>query len=206
MSKRTYQPSKRCRKRQFGFRARMAPRTERTSSAAAALKAASACFPREPKSSTSATPSSTAVNPAARIRLTPPWNFFSRADPREMRLTRQQSMTRAFQFARVRNEGPSVAGRLIVLSATPLEHPEEPSKFGIICTKKIGCAVVRNKLRRRVREILRAHGAPFENGVHLVCVLRWRAVEASYADLERDWRKAARKLKLQLLSREQDKT
>lgn len=49
-------------------------------------------------------------------------------------------------------------------------------------------------------------GAPFENGVHLVCVLRWRAVEASYADLERDWRKAARKLKLQLLSREQDKT
>ena len=115
-------------------------------------------------------------------------------------------MTRAFQFARVRNEGPSVAGRLIVLSAAPLEHPEEPSKFGIICTKKIGCAVVRNKLRRRVREILRAHGAPFENGVHLVCVLRWRAGEASYADLERDWRKAARKLKLQLLSREQDKT
>ena len=112
-------------------------------------------------------------------------------------------MTRAFQFARVRNEGPSVAGRLIVLSATPLEHPEEPSKFGIICTKKIGCAVVRNKLRRRVREILRAHGAPFENGVHLVCVLSWRAVEAN---LERDWRKAARKLKLQLLSREQDKT
>ncbi|XBD76087.1 hypothetical protein ABFY27_04135 [Akkermansia massiliensis] len=45
-------------------------------------------------------------------------------------------MTRAFQFARVRNEGPSVAGRLIVLSAAPLEHPEEPSKFGIICTKK----------------------------------------------------------------------
>ena len=60
------------------------------------------------------------------------------------------------------------------------------------------------QIRRRVREILREHGAPFENGVHLVCVLRWRAVEASYADLERDWQKAARKLKLQLLSREKD--
>jgi len=94
----------------------------------------------------------------------------------------------------------------LMKSAEKAGVEEEPSKFGIICTKKIGCAVVRNKLRRRVREILRAHGAPFENGVHLVCVLRWRAVEASYADLERDWRKAARKLKLQLLSREQDKT
>ena len=113
-------------------------------------------------------------------------------------------MTRAFQFARVRNEGPYVAGRLIVLSAAPLADPEEPSKFGIICTKKIGCAVVRNKLRRRVREILRAHGEPFQQGVHMVCVLRWRAVEASYSDLERDWRKAARKLKLQLLSGQQD--
>ena len=115
-------------------------------------------------------------------------------------------MTRAFQFARVRNEGPSVAGRLIVLSAAPVGTSGGTLQSGIICTKKIGCAVVRNKLRRRVREILRDHGDPFENGVHLVCVLRWRAVEASYADLERDWRKAARKLKLQLLSWEQDKT
>ncbi len=38
----------------------------------------------------------------------------------------------------------------------------------------------------------------------MVCVLRWRAVEASYSDLERDWQKAARKLKLQLLSGQQD--
>lgn len=114
-------------------------------------------------------------------------------------------MTRAFQFARVRNEGPSVAGRLIVLSAAPLEHPEEPSKFGIICTKKIGCAVVRNKLRRRVREILRAHGAPFEHGVHLVCVLRWRPWKPAMQTWSGTGQKAARKLKLQLLSREQDK-
>ncbi len=121
-----------------------------------------------------------------------------------MRLTRQQSMTRAFQFARVRNEGPSVAGRLIVLSAAPLPDPEEESKFGIICTKKIGCAVVRNKLRRRVREIIRAHGEPFVKGVHLVCVLRWRAVEATYAELEHDWKKAARKLKLQLLTEQRE--
>ncbi len=121
-----------------------------------------------------------------------------------MRLTRQQSMTRAFQFARVRNEGPSVAGRLIVLSAAPLPDPEEESKFGIICTKKIGCAVVRNKLRRRVREIIRAHGKPFVKGVHLVCVLRWRAVEATYAELEHDWKKAARKLKLQLLTEQRE--
>lgn len=114
-------------------------------------------------------------------------------------------MTRAFQFARVRNEGASIAGRLIVLSAAPLPDPEEPSKFGIICTKKLGGAVIRNKLRRRVREILRASGEPFQHGLHMVCILRWRAVEASYADLAKDWQKTARKLKLHMAANQQDK-
>lgn len=115
-----------------------------------------------------------------------------------MRLTRKQSMTRAFEFARVRNEGPSVAGRLIVLSAATLSNPDEASKFGIICTKKIGCAVIRNRLRRRVREIIRANGDQFQKGVHLVCVLRWRATEATFTELEKDWVKSARKLRYQL--------
>ncbi len=117
-----------------------------------------------------------------------------------MRLTRKQSMTRAFEFARVRNEGPSVAGRLVVLSAAPLNNPEEASKFGIICTKKIGCAVVRNRLRRRVREILRRNADIFSQGIDLVCVLRWRAVEADFSQLEKDWIKAAKRLKSQLLT------
>lgn len=108
-------------------------------------------------------------------------------------------MNRAFQFARVRREGTSTAGRLIVLSAFPLEDSTQESQFGIICTKKVASsAVVRNKLKRRIREIIRAHGSRFEKGYHLVTVLRWRAVENDYAQLEKDWIKTSGRLLRQI--------
>lgn len=111
-----------------------------------------------------------------------------------MRLTRQQSMTRAYEFARVRRLGTSIAGRLLVLSAVPLDDAADESKFGIICTKKVGCAVLRNLLKRRVRELLRCYGENYALGYHFVCVLRWRAAEAPYAELEKDWLKSSARL------------
>lgn len=112
----------------------------------------------------------------------------------EMRLTRQQSMNRAFQFARVRSQGASTAGRLLVLSACPLDHADEPSAFGIICTKKVGSAVLRNTLKRRIRELIRMHGDSLACGLHVVCVLRWRAATAPFSALEKDWLKTLSRL------------
>ena len=104
-----------------------------------------------------------------------------------MQLTRRQTMKRASEFALVRARGCSQAGRFLVLNVLPnLEGAETPSRFGIITTKRCGCAVVRNRLRRRVRELLRAHGDPLQRGFYVVVVLRRRAADVDYAALERD--------------------
>lgn len=116
----------------------------------------------------------------------------------DMRLTRQQSMTRGYEFARVRGAGVAQAGRFLVVSVVALEDTQAGSKFGVICTKKIGCAVVRNKMRRRVKEVLRKAGDDFTMGYMMVCVVRWRAVNASFAELASDWKRAAKKMKHQL--------
>lgn len=71
----------------------------------------------------------------------------------------------------------------------------DTSQFGIICTKKVGKAHLRNKLRRRMREILRAEGDCYGKGHFVVTVLRWRSAEASFEELSRDWQRAARRLK-----------
>ncbi|MCC8021588.1 MAG: ribonuclease P protein component [Akkermansia sp.] len=107
-------------------------------------------------------------------------------------------MTRAFEFAHVREAGTSVAGRCLVLSAVRLSEVCAPSSFGVICTKKIGCAVVRNLLRRRVRELLRRHGDPWASGVRFAVILRWRAKDASFASLEKDFIKTLRRLRAAL--------
>jgi ribonuclease P protein component len=115
-----------------------------------------------------------------------------------MRFTRQASLNRAQQFARVRASGVSTAGRFLVLSALALEDPTAPSKFGVICTKKVGHAVMRNTLKRRVRELVRAHADAYASGYYMVIILRWRAAEASYQELEKDWLKTEKRLNKEL--------
>mgnify|MGYP003289266162 CR=1 FL=1 len=106
-----------------------------------------------------------------------------------MQLKRSNTMKRASEFAMVRNAGRSEAGRFLILSTAPMAQATATSRFGIITTKRIGHAVVRNLLRRRVREILRAHGAPLALGLHVVIVVRNRAALVSYTDLEKDFLK-----------------
>ncbi len=114
-----------------------------------------------------------------------------------MQLKRSNTMKRASQFAMVRQAGQSEAGRFLILSTAPLPTAGEHSRFGIITTKRIGHAVVRNLLRRRVREILRAHGEPLSTGLYVVIVVRNRAALTDYAGLEKDF--------LKLLARRQKK-
>lgn len=72
----------------------------------------------------------------------------------------------------------------------------KPSRFGIITTKKLGHAVTRNLLRRRVREILRAHGDPLAMGHYVVLIPRVAAATADYSALETDFRKLLRRAHL----------
>ena len=70
------------------------------------------------------------------------------------------------------------------------------NRIGYTVTKKLGHAVVRNRVRRRLREIYRLHEPELRTGADLVVVARTRSVEASYRTLERDFLTAAKKLSL----------
>ena len=64
-----------------------------------------------------------------------------------------------------------------------LDNGDAEARFGFIATRRIGNAVVRNRLRRRLREILRV--APVKTGWDLVFIVRKRSVDASFQRLER---------------------
>ena len=63
-------------------------------------------------------------------------------------------------------------------------------------TARLGHAVVRNRVRRRLREIYRLHETELRSGADLVVVARGRSVNAAYRELERDFLAACRKLSL----------
>ena len=68
------------------------------------------------------------------------------------------------------------------------------NRLGITVSTKLGHAVVRNKIRRRIREICRLHGQQLRQGIDLVVVARSRAPQVDYWKLDRDFQKMARKL------------
>lgn len=110
-----------------------------------------------------------------------------------MRLSRNFSMTSHADFARTRQEGKAKGGAYLVLST--LEDDQLPhSKAGVIVTKKVGNAVTRNLLRRRIQHILAKHLDSIEGKRYIVTILRWRAPEATFEQLEADWLKQAHRL------------
>ena len=99
------------------------------------------------------------------------------AFPREVRLRKRR------EFLEVQERGKKVsAGPLVGLVAP---SPDGRSRLGLTVSSKVGTAVVRNAVRRRLRELFRKRRDRWPGGMHLVVVARPSAREASFAALER---------------------
>lgn len=86
-------------------------------------------------------------------------------------------------FQRVRRVGKSVANSWLVLIQAP--SPTGQSRFGFAVGKKLGGAVERNKIKRRLREHLRLHlqEGHLRPGVDVVIIARSAASSADYETL-----------------------
>ena len=69
----------------------------------------------------------------------------------------------------------------------------QENRVGITVSKKLGGAVVRNRVRRRLREIYRLNEERFLPGYDIVVVARSRAVDATFQELSAAYLTAAEK-------------
>ena len=71
-----------------------------------------------------------------------------------------------------------------------------PVRVGFTVSKKVGNAVERNRVRRRIREIYRLNKAKMLPGYDLIVVARVRAVETDYQKLDRTYLRLLEQLDL----------
>ena len=67
------------------------------------------------------------------------------------------------------------------------------NRIGITVSKKLGKAHVRNRVRRRLREVYRLHESQFSSGWDIVVVARSKAVDAPFDKLTKSYLTLARK-------------
>ena len=106
------------------------------------------------------------------------------------RFPRASRLSRAAEFKLVKQAGKSWTGRHLVLGVLT-QGNETRARVGIVTTRKVGMAVVRNRIRRRIREVFRLHQFDLITGVWLVTIARPSAAKASFRELERDWLRLA---------------
>lgn len=91
----------------------------------------------------------------------------------------EQYLTRKAQFESVYDKGSSWAGKSLVIRALP--NGLDLSRYGFTVSRRVGKAVVRNRVKRRLREILRQ--TPLQPGWDIIFIARIPAATADYESL-----------------------
>lgn len=95
---------------------------------------------------------------------------------------RLASIKKNREFRRIYAEGLSTADKFLVLYRSPKR--EEAARIGISISRKVGGAVVRNRIKRRIKEILRKNIGRLGN-YDIIFVVRVAANKADFEDLEK---------------------
>ena len=97
-------------------------------------------------------------------------------------------------FRRLYQKGQSAVSPWMAIYVRRTGRPG--NRIGLTVSTKLGHAVVRNRVRRRLREIYRLHEDRLADGLDLIIVARVRAANATYWELDRSFVRLCEKLKL----------
>lgn len=105
-----------------------------------------------------------------------------------------ESLKHNYEFRRLYAKGKSAASPYLALYVR--KNRQKDNRLGITVGAKIGNAVKRNRVRRRLKEIYRLNEDRLRTGCDVVIVARVKAVYAQYGQLEQSFLALADRLGL----------
>ena len=109
-------------------------------------------------------------------------------------MKRAVTLKENYEFRRMYQRGASAVGggMVVYCRKNKLGH----NRLGITVSVKLGHAVVRNRARRRLREVYRLNQVHLRRGYDMVLVARGRTLTASWKEMNDTFLRLCRKLDL----------
>ncbi len=107
-------------------------------------------------------------------------------------MQRERRLRRRADFEAVQRRGRSFAHPLLIVRSRP--NGQDLTRWGFAVGKRVGGAVIRNRVRRRLREIARQ--APVRQGMDIVIIARPGAATAAFGALRETTFELLRRAKL----------
>ena len=109
-------------------------------------------------------------------------------------MKRATTVKENYEFRRIYAKGKSGVSPYLVVYCRP--NRRNNNRLGVTVSAKLGHAVVRNRVRRRLREIFRLSQSEMKQGYDIIIVARSRAVTATYQELTKAYLRVCEKLEL----------
>jgi ribonuclease P protein component len=101
----------------------------------------------------------------------------------QQRLGKKDRLLYRREFLDVQRNGKRFTSQIFLIMWLTAPHPY--TRLGVTVSKKIGNAVVRNRVKRLIREAFRRNKGSFPGGVDLVVIAYKTVVMASCFDIEK---------------------
>jgi ribonuclease P protein component len=108
---------------------------------------------------------------------------------------RDRRLRKHDEFVRAQRQGRRVNAPHFVLLVSARQAPGDdaspPSRLGLVVSRKVGPAVVRNRVKRLCRECFRTAPGLVPGGIDLVVIARPGAGDLTLADVRAEWQAVA---------------
>jgi ribonuclease P protein component len=112
--------------------------------------------------------------------------------PPRLRFPKKARLAESSEFAKVRTEGKAQHGKHMLLGVLG-GIGDTPTRVGFVTSRKVGGAVTRNLIRRRLREIVRIVRPELKPGFWIVIVAKPNSAKATLSKLREEWMTLAKR-------------